>query len=394
MALALPGDALPGVCDAVAVSTAMLARPTPNRTRLIVLILAKDEAKVLPETLRLALEQLGPSGGQVHVVADGCRDDTAAIARRAGARVFERPARGPRGKGAALAWWLRQTHAGAPADQVVVVLDADSRLLPGCIDGLRSALDGGLAAAQAQIVPSLTTESPIALLAALSEIADQLVGDTWRTWLGWPVRLRGTGMAIRRSVLESLAPGLTTTIEDAELSLLMASLGLATGWVRQAQVLDPKPESTRFAAQQRARWLRGQLQLVLAQPRAVARTLALGLPGWSLVSTVLLKPKAFTIPAGALACALAWNASASSIGFVVPALLLLAWLAVHAASLVIAVAWSDAPLRTARALLLSPLYVLLWLASAVLALRSSDPWPRARPLDVPTRPAGEPGHAG
>lgn len=368
-------------------------RLSPNAARLVVLILAKDEAKVLPETLGRVLEQMGRAD-QVHVVADGCRDDTAGVARRSGARVFERPARGLQGKGAALAWWLRQTHAGAPADQVVIVLDADSLLLPGCIDRLRAAMDDGRAAAQAQIVPSLTSESPIAVLAALSEIADQLVGDTWRAWLGWPVRLRGTGMAVRRSVLEWLAPRLTTTIEDAELTLLMAAGGLPTTWVRHAQVLDPKPDSARYAAQQRARWLKGQLQLVAAQPEALARTLALGLPGWSLVASVLLKPKAFTLPAAALACLLAWSASASSIGFVVPALLLLAWLLANAASLVVAVVWSDAPLRSARALLLSPLYVALWLASAVLALRSSDPWPRARPLDVPTRPAGEPGRAG
>jgi len=365
----------------------------PRRARLVVVILAKDEANVLPETLGRALEEVG-STGQVHVVADGCADDTVGVARRAGARAFERPARGPQGKGEALAWWLRQTHAGAPADQVILVLDADSLVLPGCIDRLRAAMDDGCAAAQAQIVPSLSSDSPIAMLAALSETADQLVGDAWRTRLGWPVRLRGTGMAIRRSVLESLAPRLTTTIEDAELTLLLAARGLPTRWVRQARVLDPKPANARYAVRQRARWLKGQFQLVAAQPAALARTLALGLPGWSLVASVLLKPKAFTLPIGALACILAWSASASSIGFVVPALLLLTWLLVNAASLLVAVAWSDTPLRTARALLLSPLYALLWLTSAVLALRSSGTWPRARPLDVPTRPAGEPGHVG
>jgi glycosyltransferase involved in cell wall biosynthesis len=131
-------------------------RLSPDAARLVVLILAKDEAKVLPETLGRVLEQMGRAD-QVHVVADGCRDDTAGVARRSGARVFERPARGLQGKGAALAWWLRQTHAGAPADQVVIVLDADSLLLPGCIDRLRAAMDDGRAAAQAQLVPSLTS---------------------------------------------------------------------------------------------------------------------------------------------------------------------------------------------------------------------------------------------
>ena len=359
---------------------------------LVVLILAKDEAKVLPDTLRRAVDQVG-TAGQVHVVADGCRDDTAAVARRAGARVFERLARGPHGKGAALAWWLRQTHASSPAGQTVIILDADSWLEPGCIPALRAALDSGADAAQAQIVPELTSDSPIALLAALSEVADQRVGDALRTRGGWPVRLRGTGMAFPRRVLEDLAPGLRTSIEDAELTVLAAGRGLSSRWVRSARLLDPKPANARYAAQQRARWLRGQLQLLGAQPASLVATLQLGVPGWSILSSVLLKPRAFILPLGVALDVLLWSGAGAHPWLRLAAILLATWLAWNASVVLAAVTWTEHPARTLRALLASPLYVLLWLASAGLALRSSEPWPRARPVDVPTRPAGEPGHA-
>ncbi len=369
------------------------ADPVQTHSPLAVVILAKDEAQVLTETLRRVMLQLG-GGDEVHVVADGCRDSTAETARRAGARVYERPARGRQGKGAALAWWLRRTHGAAPADQIIIVLDADSLALPGCLDALRRAVEQGVAAAQAQIVPVVTSTSPTALLAALSEIADQNVGDAIRVRLTWPVRLRGTGMAFRRSVLEQLAPLLSTAIEDAELTLLMAAGGLCATWVPGAKVEDPKPGSARFAAKQRARWLKGQLQLVTAQSEALRGTLAQGIPGWSLVASILLRPKVFTLPVFALASVLFWSASAESPWFLPPALFLGAWAMVGVASLVLALAWSPAPYRMLRALLMWPLYVLLWLRSAALALRTDEAWPRARPLDAPTRPAGEPGHAG
>lgn len=358
----------------------------------IVLILAKDEASIVAETIRGAIRQLA-APGEVHVVADGCRDDTAGVARAAGAHVLERPARGAQGKGAALNWWLRRTHAGADPDQAVVLLDADSQLEPGCLPILLAALGCGVDAVQAQILPQQTSNSPLALLACLSEIAEQRLGDALRTRLGWPVRLRGTGMALRRGLLEVLAPSLKTVVEDAELTLLLAGGRHVTRWIAEARLRDPKPATARFAAQQRARWLRGQLDLLRAQPGAVAATLRRGPPGWSILSSVLLKPRAFVLPLAACLTLGLWSLATAWPWMAAAALPLTLWLAWNLAVMLAAVAWTEHPQRTLRALLAAPLYVMLWLASARLALQSSEPWPRARPVDVPTRPAGEPGHA-
>jgi cellulose synthase/poly-beta-1,6-N-acetylglucosamine synthase-like glycosyltransferase len=402
LAVALPSHTVSALCDGIPVTQGKPItpiRPDPARvghssagSALAVLILAKDEARVLSETVADAIAQVGACG-QVHVVADGCRDATASVARAAGARVFERGASGAQGKGAALDWWLRQTHAGSPAGQVVILLDADSRMEPGCIPALHAALESGADAAQAQIVPVLESDSPIALLAALSEIAEQRIGDALRTRLSWPVRLRGTGMAMRRGLLESIAPGLMTSVEDAELTLQVASHGLSSRWVASARVRDPKPANARYAAQQRARWLRGQLQLLRAQPEALTATFRRGLPGWSVLSSVLLKPRAFVLPLGAGIDALLWSLATAGPWLMVAAVPLTLWLAWNAAVVLAAVAWTEHPRRTLHALIISPAYVVLWVTSALLALRSSEPWLRARPaLDMPTRPAGEPGH--
>ena len=201
-------------------------------------------------------------------------------------------------------------------------------------------------------------------------------------------------MAMRRGLLEALAPTLTTSVEDAELTLQLAARGLSSRWVASARLQDPKPANTRYAAQQRARWLRGQLQLFRAQPEALKATFRRGLSGWSVLSSVLLKPRAFILPLGAGLNALTWSLAGTQPWLQVAAILLTLWLAWNVAAVLAAVAWTESPGRTIQALLASPVYVLLWLTSAALALQSSEPWLRARPVDLPTRPASEPGHVG
>jgi glycosyltransferase involved in cell wall biosynthesis len=85
-----------------------------------VIIPARNEEEFLPATLR-ALQQQSYRNFEVIVVANGCRDRTATVAREFGARVFELEARG---LGAA-----RNLGGREATGQILVFLDADT-LLP------------------------------------------------------------------------------------------------------------------------------------------------------------------------------------------------------------------------------------------------------------------------
>ena len=100
-------------------------------------ILARNEEGILGETL-LDLSTYLTANEAVHVVADHCDDSTAAVARQADVEVWERNGDQPSGKGAALGWWLEQT-GDQPPEQIIVVLDADSRVSPDFPDALRAA---------------------------------------------------------------------------------------------------------------------------------------------------------------------------------------------------------------------------------------------------------------
>ena len=105
------------------------------RGRVAVLVPAHDEAAGIARTLDAVLPQLREHD-RIVVVVDNCSDDTAAIARAAGAQVqvVERTHATDRGKGFALAFGVDALRADPPG--LVVILDADCDLAPGALDAL------------------------------------------------------------------------------------------------------------------------------------------------------------------------------------------------------------------------------------------------------------------
>jgi 1,2-diacylglycerol 3-beta-glucosyltransferase len=195
---------LPGLAVALHLGLLALAslfyrepRPGPHDdVRFLVLIPAHNEELVIANALR-AIEADRRSRDRVLVVADRCSDHTADIARSFGADVLERGEDDEPGRAAARQAGLE--HARALDWDVVLMLDADSVIEPGFFDACERALADGAIAVQARSESSrghtLATEASLA--------AFTLQGITLprgRSRLGLSVRLRGTGMAIRREV--------------------------------------------------------------------------------------------------------------------------------------------------------------------------------------------------
>jgi cellulose synthase/poly-beta-1,6-N-acetylglucosamine synthase-like glycosyltransferase len=127
--------ALPVLSDAASlVASAGRRRSRPptgsgEMPSLLFLVPAHDESLLIGRCVASLLQQDYPAERlAVVVVADNCSDDTAQIARRAGATVLERQTTDRRGKGHALGWALEQVDLAA-ADAIVIV-DADTLLRP------------------------------------------------------------------------------------------------------------------------------------------------------------------------------------------------------------------------------------------------------------------------
>ena len=195
---------LPGLAVAIHLGTLTLAslfyrersQEARPELRFLVLIPAHNEEQVIGRCLE-AVEADRRPRDFVTVVADRCTDSTARIARSFGASVLERSAGEKPGRAQARQAGLE--HARPLDWDAVLMLDADSIIEPGFLDACEAALASGAPAVQARsessIGPRLTSQ--------LSLVAFALQGITiprGRDRLGLSVRLRGTGMAIRRDV--------------------------------------------------------------------------------------------------------------------------------------------------------------------------------------------------
>jgi cellulose synthase/poly-beta-1,6-N-acetylglucosamine synthase-like glycosyltransferase len=308
------------------------------------------------------------------VIADNCTDDTAAIARQAGAQVWERQQSDEGGKGSALRWFLGAAAAQLEQYDAIAVFDADTVVYESFWPHARAALAQGAEVVQGFVQP-LTDGSPAADLAAYSELLSQYIDDTARSRLGWPVPLRGTGMVFRRQVLLDLLPHLQTKVEDIEMSLLLAVRGQTVVFVPDAVVGDSKPTSTKGIATQRARWLQGQREVLQYHGRLVTHLLLGGRPGdISLILATLLKPKTLVMVLKFL-----WLL----VALVLPLRLALRWSVAALAGLALSADWVyyvlglrlvENPSHYMRVLAQAPLYLVMWLWSLVLSLISADPW--------------------
>lgn len=232
-----------------------------ERPRVAVLVPAHDEAGGIGTTLASIRRQLLP-GDRLLVVADNCSDDTAALARAAGAEVTERNDPARRGKGYALDHGLRELASRPP--QVVVVVDADCDVGDGCIDQLARCC-----AAKGRPVQALDLMlAPPGAGAKLryAEFAwrvKNLVRPLGGARMGWPCQLMGTGMALRWPDALGLGLAHAGLAEDMQMGIELALGGRPPLFEPAVRVISRFPASDTAAHGQRRRWEQGHLASLL-----------------------------------------------------------------------------------------------------------------------------------
>jgi cellulose synthase/poly-beta-1,6-N-acetylglucosamine synthase-like glycosyltransferase len=249
------------------VPPAALARP-----RLAVVVPAHDEARLIAAATARIRAELA-AGDRLLVVADRCRDDTAARARAAGAEVSERRA-GLAGKGYALDHARDALTADPPA--VVVFLDADTIPGAGTIDAIAQ-----LAAATNRPVQAAYTVSPPASehgrVSAFAFLVRNYVRPRGLARLGLSCTLAGTGMAIPWQVLRHIPLASGATAEDLGMSISCALVGAPPLFCAAARVVGPLVEEGRPTSLQRTRWEHGSLRAAaLGVPRLLRHAVAGG----------------------------------------------------------------------------------------------------------------------
>jgi len=232
-----------------------------------VLMPAHDEAGGIAATVGTVLKQLSPRG-RLLVVADNCSDETAAIARAAGAEVIERTDPALRGKGYALAFGVAHLRVAAP--DVVVVLDADCVASPGTLELLARRAAQSRRPVQALYVMRAPFGSQLRM--RMAAFAWALHNDLRPRGLhraGLPCQLMGTGMALPWTCVQrvDLASGHLT--EDLQLGIRLAQAGHPPDFCPDALVESWFPVDRGGQDSQRKRWEHGHISMILSAAPAL-----------------------------------------------------------------------------------------------------------------------------
>lgn len=338
--------------------TRRIHRPV-REGQIAVLIPAHDETNGIASTIA-DLRSVAPPETDIIVVADNCSDDTAGIARAAGAQVIERTDAEHRGKGYALAFgrdWLASRTSGPP--DVVIVLDADCRLIRGSLEQLADrALSLKVPAQAVNLIEGDLHAAPMVQISSFAMVVKNLFRSRGMQRLGGPALLTGTGMAFPWSLFADAGLATGSIVEDLSLGIELTRRGHAPYLVETAHVRSA-PADMRDALQQRKRWEHGFLDTLR---RFALPVLLQGLRRGSRAETLLglhlmVPPLALTLlmalAALAFAALLSWLGAS-----ITPASLLGMLLACSAGLILIAWLARGRPFLSASTLARIPLYIL------------------------------------
>ncbi len=214
-----------------------MTNPDPAPPRVLALVPAHDEAPRIAAVVRGAAGHL-----PVLVVDDGSADDTAAVARAAGAEVLEQ--RPNAGKGAALrAGFQRALEAGCDG---VVTLDGDGQHDPAEIPAFLAAF-GATGSSRPDLVVGRRDFSRMPLTRRLANTLGGLM-FSWAVGMPVPDNQSGYRLVGRRLMEASLGSAERGFELEVEMLATCIARGWPVAWVPIATIYTGGPSHIRPAA--------------------------------------------------------------------------------------------------------------------------------------------------
>ena len=199
----------------------------------------------------------------IYVIADNCTDNTAKVAKEAGAIVYERFDETKKTKGYALDWFLdKKIQENADYD-AFFVFDADNIVHPDFIKNMNKKLCQGEEVVQGYRDIKNPSDNWITAGYALFYWTMHRFYHLARYNLGLSPLLNGTGFMVKFDVIKPEHGLKTVTLtEDIEFSLKRIIKGKRLGWSTDAIVYDEQPTGFKQSWSQRSRWTVGHMQCI------------------------------------------------------------------------------------------------------------------------------------
>ena len=248
----------------------VLTRRAPKKVaranhRYAVMVAARNEETVIADLIHSIKVQNYPAELiDIFVIADNCTDNTADVAREAGAIVFPRSNDELVGKGYALDYGLKAIwEQYADRDyEAFFVFDADNVLDVNYFREMNATFDNGAKASTSYRNSKNFAANWISAGYALWFLRESRYLNHARSLLGTSCAVSGTGFLFSRAVLEETGPWpFHLLTEDIQFSVHEILQGRKVAFAPDAVLYDEQPTTFRQSWRQRMRWSQGYLQV-------------------------------------------------------------------------------------------------------------------------------------
>lgn len=255
--------------QAVYLAVALCRRPkvytAKSNHRYGVLIAARNEETVIAQLIQSVRQQSYPSElVDIFVVADNCTDSTAAVARAAGAVVFERQDPYAVGKGYALKFLLNSIFEqyGENTFEGFFVFDADNILDEHFIEEMNKVFDSGFEVVTSYRNSKNFGDNWISAGYSLFFLREATQLNRPRMMLGTSSCVSGTGFLFSGRIARQNGGWKHFLLtEDFEFTVDCILHDTPIGYCESAVIYDEQPTKLGQSLNQRARWIKGYLQV-------------------------------------------------------------------------------------------------------------------------------------
>ena len=236
-------------------------KPAKKKHKYGILIAARNEEFVIGNLLDSINKQDYPRDLlTVFVVADNCTDNTAKIAKKHGAKVYERFDDERKTKGFALQFLFKNIEKdyGIKSFEGFFIFDADNLLNRNYISKMNDAFDSGEKIITSYRNTKNFDENWIASTYALHWIRSIRCNHRARSVLRLATNIQGTGFLFANEIVKN-GWNYTGLTEDRALTADAVARGYQITYHDEAEFFDEQPISLKVALRQRLRWSKGHL---------------------------------------------------------------------------------------------------------------------------------------
>ena len=242
-----------------------------KKHRFMAIIPAHNEENVVEELIKSLKAQDYPKDlYDIYVIADNCTDNTAEVARKAGAIVYERFDPTKKTKGYALNWFLKQKIEEDAQYDAFCIFDADNIVDKNFIKNMNKKLCQGEEVVQGYRDIKNPTDNWITAGYAIFYWTMNRFYHLARYNIGLSPLINGTGFMVKFDLVKPNGWDTKTLTEDIEFSLKTIIKGKKLGWATDAIVYDEQPLGFVQSWKQRSRWTVGHMQCIKEYTKPLA----------------------------------------------------------------------------------------------------------------------------